>query len=143
MKLKEIMTRDVEVVAPRSPIKEAAEKMKSLDVGLMPVCDGNRLTGMLTDRDITVRAVSEGRDPNTTKVEDVMTPEVVFAFEDSDVSEAAEMMERHQIRRLIILDRQKQMAGVVSLGDVAFKAKDKDLTAEVTQRVSDPAQPER
>ena len=82
MQLKDVMTPGVEVIAPEASIYEAAEKMSHLDIGPLPVCDGERLIGMLTDRDITVRAVAAGRDPLTTQVREVMTPDVIYGFED-------------------------------------------------------------
>src|SRR5881296_3134577 len=106
MLVRDMMTRRVEVIHPDATLAEVAEKMKSLDVGPLPVCDGERLVGMVTDRDITVRAVAKGCDPNTTPVRDVMTSDVVYCFEDQDLSTAARMMERCQIRRLPILNRE-------------------------------------
>src|SRR5437763_10508619 len=100
MQVREIMTCGVEVIRPDATLQEAAQKMKSLDVGPLPVCDGDRLVGMLTDRDITVRATAEGLDPKTTRVRDVMTPEVYYVFEDADVQEAARVMQQRQIRRI-------------------------------------------
>jgi CBS domain-containing protein len=119
MQLKAIMTYGVDVIPSDATVKEAAEKMKKLDVGPLPVCDGERLVGILTDRDITIRAVAEGRDPFTTKVCDVMTPEIVYCFEDQDVKDAAILMEEKQIRRLPTLNRNKWIVGIVSLGDLA------------------------
>ena len=119
MLLRDVMTPHVEVIHPDATLREAAQKMKTLDVGPVPVCDGDRLQGMLTDRDITIRATAEGRDPNTTRVREVMTPDVVYCFEDQDVVEAARMMEERQIRRLVILNRDKRLVGIVSLGDLA------------------------
>jgi CBS domain-containing protein len=130
MVLREIMTTHVEVVHPEATLKEAAQKMKALDVGPIPVCDGDRLQGMLTDRDITVRATAEGRDPNTTKVREVMTPDVVYCFEDQDVREAADIMEEKQIRRLVVLNRDKRLVGIVSLGDLATQTGDAELESE-------------
>src|SRR5205085_4418626 len=100
MQLKEIMTTDVEVIKPESPITEAAKKMRSLDVGALPVCDGRRLLGMLTDRDITIRATAESRDPDETLVRDCMSRELVYCFEDQDIKEAERLMQDKQIRRL-------------------------------------------
>jgi len=107
MQLKFVMTKEVEVVHPDSSVQEAAAKMKDLDVGPMPVCDGERLVGMVTDRDISVRATAEGKDPNGTPVREAMTEDVVYCFEDDDVRDAARKMEEHQIRRLIVLNRDK------------------------------------
>jgi CBS domain-containing protein len=89
MQLKEIMTPGVEVIAPEATLQEAAEKMRHLDIGPLPVCDGDRLVGLLTDRDITVRAVAEGRNPATTQVREVMTPEVIYGYEEQDSQDAA------------------------------------------------------
>src|SRR2546421_10712076 len=99
MQLKEIMTPGVEIIAPEASIREAAEKMRHLDIGPLPVCDGDRLVGLLTDRDITIRAVAEGRDPVTTHVHEVMTPDVGYGFDDPDDQDAARLMAHYQIRR--------------------------------------------
>ena len=143
MQLRDVMTRDVEVVRPDATLQEAAGRMKALDVGVIPVCDGEHLMGMLTDRDITVRATAAGRDPRTTHVRDVMTPDVVCCFEDQDVTEAQRLMQERQIRRLLILNRDKRLAGVVSLGDLAVKARADKVGGAVLERVSEPAQPKR
>jgi CBS domain-containing protein len=143
MQLKEIMTRNVEVANPDTRLQEAASKMKDLDVGVLPVCDGTRLVGMITDRDITIRAVAAGRDPGQTRVSDVMTPDLVYCFEDQDVQEAASMMEERQIRRLPIISRDKRLVGIVSLGDLAVDVSDEELTGEVLEQVSQPSRPER
>src|SRR5687768_819517 len=139
MQLKDVMTRDVEVIQPDATLQQAAEKMEELDVGPLPVCDGNRLVGMLTDRDITVRATSMGQDPNATRVRDVMTRDVVYCFEDQDVREAARVMEAKQIRRLVVLDQDKRLVGIVSLGDLAVDTGDERLSGEILERVSEPA----
>jgi len=118
--------------------------MRDLDVGLLPVCgDNNRLAGMITDRDVTVRAVAEGLDPKATHVEQVMTPDVMYCFEDQDVTEAAGLMKKEQIRRLVVLNRDKRLVGVVSLGDLATKTGDDDLSGETLEEISEPAAPRR
>jgi CBS domain-containing protein len=136
------MTPQVEVVRPDASLQEAAEMMMKLDVGPLPVCDGERLVGMLTDRDITVRGTAQGRDPKTTQVQEVMTPDVIYCFEDQDVEDAANLMEEHQIRRLVILNRDKKLVGIVSLGDLALEADEEDLddaeVGEVLEQVSQP-----
>jgi CBS domain-containing protein len=124
------MTPHVEVIHPDATLREAAQRMQTLDVGPIPVCDGDRLQGMLTDRDITIRATAMGRDPNTTRVRDVMTPDIVYCFEDQDVQEAAQIMEERQIRRLVVLNRDKRLVGIVSLGDLATQTGDEELDAE-------------
>jgi len=138
MQLKDIMTPGVEVIAPEASIYEAAEKMSHLDIGPLPVCDGERLVGMLTDRDITVRAVAAGRDPLTTQVREVMTPDVVYGFEDQEVQDAARVMEQYQIRRLLVLNPRKQLVGMVALGDLAVHAGTRPVAAEVLAQVSEP-----
>ena len=139
-KLKDVMTRDVEVISPEATIREAAAKMKALDVGPLPVCDGRRVLGLLTDRDLTVRATAEGRDPNTTRVREVMTAEVIAADEDDDVKDAAKIMQTEQIRRLLVLDRDKQLVGIVSLGDLAIEAGDDKLIGQTLEEISEPGQ---
>jgi len=143
VQVKDIMTRNVEVVHPEGTLWEAAQKMAALDVGMLPVCNGDQLVGMLTDRDITVRATAEGRDPKMTKVHEVMTPEVVYVFEDDDVSEAARIMMEQQIRRLVVLNRSKQLAGVISLGDLAVHTGDTQQAGQTLEGVSEPSEPLR
>ena len=138
MQLKDVMTPGVEVIASEASIYEAAEKMSHRDVGPLPVCDGERLVGMLTDRDITVRAVAAGRDPLTTRVRDVMTPDVVYGFDDQDVQDAARLMEQYQIRRLPVLNLSKQLVGIVAVGDLAVHAGSQPVAAEVLEQVSEP-----
>jgi CBS domain-containing protein len=143
MIVRDIMSRDVEVVHPDSVLQEAAGKMKSLDVGSLPVCDNRRLLGVVTDRDITIRAVAAGHDPKSTKVREAMTPELIYCYEDETLSEAAKLMERYQIRRLPILDREKQLVGIVSLGDLAVETGNEKLSGTVLEEISEPSKPNR
>jgi CBS domain-containing protein len=143
MQIKEVMTTGVEVVRPDDTLQEAARRMKSIDVGPLPVCDGDRLLGMITDRDIIIRATAEGRDPKVTRVKEAMTPGVVYVFEDQDIEEAASLMKERQIRRLVVLDRDKRLVGILSLGDIAADIQDEELSGEVLERVSEPAEPFR
>jgi CBS domain-containing protein len=138
MQVLEIMTPNVEVIRPEATLKEAAEKMSRLDIGPLPVCDGDQLVGMLTDRDITVRAVAAGRDPNTTQVAEVMTPEVVYCFADQEVEEAAKMMERFQIRRVPVLGHDQRLVGIVALADIALQGGDRDVAEDTLEGVSVP-----
>jgi CBS domain-containing protein len=138
MKLQDIMTRDVEVLDPNGMLDQAARRMKDLDVGTMPVCDGERLIGMLTDRDIVVRAVAAGADPRRTPVRDAMTPNLRYCFDDQEVEEAAQLMRDEQIRRLPIVNRDKRLTGIVSLGDLAVRTGDEHLAGHVLERVSEP-----
>ena len=139
MKVSEIITHDPEVIRPETSLIEAAQKMKSLDIGMLPVCDGDRLVGMITDRDITVRGVAHGCDPKTTRVQEVMTPEVIYCFDDEDVKDVAKKMEEKQVRRLPVLNREKRLVGIVSLGDLAVRTGKEKLAGEVLEAVSEPA----
>jgi CBS domain-containing protein len=143
MELREIMTRNVEVISGYTSLQEAARKMKSLDVGFMPVCDGDRLQGIVTDRDITVRATADGRDPAKTKVTEIMSTDFAYCMEDQDVDEAASLMEARQIRRLPILNSTKRLVGVVSIGDIAVHGADREMAGETLQEISQPAAPKR
>jgi CBS domain-containing protein len=143
MELRDIMTRNVEVVSGDATLKEAATMMKALDVGFIPVCDGNRLEGILTDRDITIRATADGRDPTKTKVADVMSTDIAYCLEDQEVKEAVSLMEARQIRRLPVLNVDKRLVGIVSLGDIAVHAGDTDMAGETLQEISQPAAPKR
>jgi CBS domain-containing protein len=119
MKVSECMSRDVQVVKPDQPIQEAAQFMLRSDAGAMPVCDGERLVGMVTDRDIAVRAVAQGRGPET-PVREAMTDHVDYCFEDDEVEEVAMKMSDAQVRRFPVLSRQdKRLVGIVSLGDLS------------------------
>jgi CBS domain-containing protein/sporulation protein YlmC with PRC-barrel domain len=143
VKVKDIMTRDVEVIHPEATLWESAQKMAALDVGPLPVCSGDQLVGMLTDRDITVRATAQGRDPKTTRVHEVMTPEVVYVFEDDDISEAARIMMEQQVRRLVVLNQSKQLVGIISLGDLAVHTGDAQQAGQTLEGVSEPSEPLR
>ncbi len=143
MQLKDVMTRDVEVIHPDATLQEAARKMKALDVGPLPVCDGERVVGMLTDRDITVRATAEGRDPTTTKVREAMTPEVVYLLEDQDTEEAAQLMQERQLRRLLVMGPDRHVVGIVALGDLAVETGDERRVGQVLEGISEPSEPER
>ena len=140
MQVKDVMTRGAECVRPEDTLQEAARRMKALDVGPLPVCgDNDRLVGMLTDRDIVLRGVAEGRDARTTKVRDAMTSNVVCCKEDDDVKDAAATMKDRQIRRLVVVDAQQRVAGIVSLGDIAVDTSDEKLSGRVLEEVSKPS----
>jgi len=138
MLVTDVMTRGAECVGPATSLQEAAEKMKSLNVGVLPVCDNDRLVGMITDRDIAVRAVAGGFGSRTTTVRDVMTPDVVYCFDDQDVQEAAKLMQEQQVRRLVVLNRDKRLIGIVSLGDLAVETGDEKLAGKTLEEVSLP-----
>jgi CBS domain-containing protein len=141
MQLRDLMTRRVEEIPAEATLVQAAAKMKSLDVGALPVCQNDRLVGVITDRDITVRAVAEGRDPTRTAVADAMSRDLVYCYEDDTVESAARLMEEKQIRRLPVFDRNNRAIGMVSLGDLAVRNRDDRLSGEVLERVSEPSQP--
>jgi CBS domain-containing protein/sporulation protein YlmC with PRC-barrel domain len=143
MQVKDVMTTQVEVVHPEASLWEAAQKMANLDVGPLPVCAGDQLVGMLTDRDITIRVTAEGYDPKTTRVHEVMTPDVLYVFADQDVDEAMVLMTEYQIRRLVVLNRDKQLVGIVSLGDLVVSTGDTVQAGETLERISEPAEPNR
>ena len=143
MKVKDIMTTSVEIIHPDARLVEAAQKMKTLNVGSLPVCDGERLKGMLTDRDITIRAVAEGMNPNEITVQDVMSPEVVYCFEDQEVEDAAKLMGQKQIRRLPVLNQHKRLVGILALGDVSVDYQDDKTTGKTLEKISEPSRPER
>jgi CBS domain-containing protein len=138
MQVKDMMTEHAECISPNESIQKAAQKMKALDVGSLPVCGNDRLAGIVTDRDIVVRGVCEGCDTKATTVEDVMTPHITYCFEDQDVQEAAELMREKKIRRLVVLNRDKRLVGIFSLGDLALETDDEHLACETLERVSEP-----
>ena len=142
MRVSEIMTRGVECARPADDLTRAAARMKKLNVGSLPVCgDSDKLVGMITDRDITIRGTAEALPPRLGQVQDVMTRDVKYCLEDQDTSEAAELMEKNQIRRLVVLNRDKRLVGIVSLGDLAVKTDEN--SGEALEQVSEPAQPRR
>jgi CBS domain-containing protein len=133
------MTKGAECSRPNATLQEAAWRMKELNVGALPVCDHERLVGMITDRDITIRSVAEGRDPRSDRVREIMTPGIVYCYEDQEVAEAAELMREKQIRRLPVLNRDKQLVGIVSLGDLAVETGDDALCGHALEGVSEPS----
>jgi len=136
-RLRDVMTTGVETVAPGDTIRFAAEKMDALDVGSLPVCDGERLVGVVTDRDLAVRAVANGRDPNRTAVVEAMTPELVYALEEQGIDDAVELMREHEIRRLPIVDDRRRLVGIVALADLATRS-GATMASEALEGVSKP-----
>ena len=143
MKLSEIMTRDVVVMQPDDSLQSAAKKMRDRNIGFLPVCDGEELLGVISDRDLTVRALADGMDVNIMLGRDLMTAPAIYCYDDQDVSEVAKIMEENQIRRLVVLSRDdKRLVGVVSLGDLA-RNESADRSGKVLQKVSEPDGPEK
>ncbi|WP_011581370.1 MULTISPECIES: CBS domain-containing protein [Chelativorans] len=118
MQIQEIMTRSVDLIDPNATIREAARKMREDNVGALPVGENDRLIGMVTDRDITVRAVAEERSAGNTSVREVMSERVAYCYEDDDAERAAAVMARHQVRRLPVINRDKRLVGIVALADL-------------------------
>jgi len=132
MKVGECMTRDVRIASPNQTIREAARTMGEIDAGALPVGDDQRLVGMLTDRDIAVRAVAQGKGPDT-RVSDVMSQEVKYCFEDEDCDEVIANMGDIKVRRLAVLNRDKRLVGIISLGDLAKDAPGSRTGAALSQ----------
>lgn len=120
MRISEVMNKNIRIVRPDSGVVEVARQMRDGDFGVMPVCENDKLQGMVTDRDIAIRAVAEGKDINECQVSDVMTGSVVTCFEDDDVESVAQIMADRQIHRLPVLDRNNKLCGIVSVGDLAL-----------------------
>lgn len=144
----EVMTRDVRFVAPQENLQRAAKMMDELNVGALPVCDGERLVGMITDRDITVRATSVGGAPEDARVEDVMSGDVRWCFEDQSLDEVMQQMADTQIRRVPVVshDDAHKLVGIVAIGDIATKTSDgaqKQDVEQVVEKVSSPSEPDR
>jgi len=118
MRVSEVMTADVETIHPRQTMKDAAESMSALDVGILPVGENDRLVGMVTDRDIVVRGIAQGRGPDT-EVSELMTRDVKYCFADEDIDEVTQNMGDIQVRRLPVVNRDKRLVGIVTLGDIA------------------------
>jgi CBS domain-containing protein len=119
--IRDIMTRGVETISRDATLQEAAARMRALDVGVLPVCDGPALAGMVTDRDIAVRGVAEGMVPQESRVADVMTDDVRWCDEDETVEQVLEEMGEQQVRRLAVLNAAREVVGIVALGDLATR----------------------
>ena len=140
MRLRDFINYRVEVVNPDDTLQQVAEKMRYLDVGSMPVYEGQHLIGVVTDRDIAIRAVAQGQDPTNTRARDVMTSDVVYCFENQSVDEVAKLMQDHQIRRIFVLNENEELIGVTSLGELATATGDQRLAGETLERISEPAE---
>jgi CBS domain-containing protein len=134
MKVSESMSSDVKVCSPDDTIQQCAMMMREIDAGSMPVGENDRLVGMITDRDIAVRAVADGRGPDT-PIRDAMSKEIHYCFDDEDVEDVAEQMAELKLRRLPVLNRDKRLIGIVSLGDIshASEAKSGEALSEITE----------
>lgn len=138
MTINEIMTPNPQCVRPDAALTDVAKTMKELDVGMLPVCDNDRLVGTITDRDIITRAVANDRNPMTSFVRETMTPNMIYCYDDEDVVDAAILMESRQVRRLPVVNREKRLVGIVSLGDLATRTHRERLVGEVLESISEP-----
>jgi len=136
MRVKDIMTRIVVMLPPECSVEVAAEHMKKENIGLLPIGDKDKVLGVITDRDITIRVTAEGRDPRRTRVREVMTPNPSYTFEDEDIEDACLHMQDKHVRRLMVLNRSRDLVGVLSLDDVAVKTRKNDLTGYVLSKVA-------
>jgi CBS domain-containing protein len=134
-KVADVMTERPRAVAPQTPLNEVAEVMEAEDVGAVPVVEGDRLVGIVTDRDIVVRAVAKGKDPRGMPASEVSSRELLTVSPDDDLSDALKVMAQHQVRRLVVIAEDDRLVGVVSQADVARQAKDKD-TGEMVEGIS-------
>jgi CBS domain-containing protein len=132
----EVMTCGIEKISSAATLEQAAKQMKTHNVGILPVVDGEEVVGVLTDRDIVLRAVSERLRPEMTRVREVMTPKAISCYEDENISEAFLLMEKNLVHRLIVLDRDEKLVGIVSLSDLAAKAKSEKFSGHVLGKVS-------
>ncbi len=135
--LKDLMSRDVKVISPDMTIGEAAGEMRDGDFGMMPVGENDRMIGTISDRDIAIRAVAEGKDSDT-KVRDVMSDGIAWAYEDDSVEKAAKIMSERQVRRLPVVDRDKRLVGIVALGDFAVESSEIKPAAQALSEISRP-----
>ena len=135
MKVKDMMHKGAEYVAPNAKLQVIAKKMRDHDVGAIPVCEGGKPIGMVTDRDIAIRALANGKDPSKLEAKDVMSRKVLYCRDSEEAEDAIRIMEKNQIRRLPVLNEAQKLVGMVSLGDISH-ALSQDLTGEVTRAVS-------
>ena len=138
MQIRDVMTRDVRIETPEDTIQHAAARMAELDTGILPVAEGDKLVGMITDRDIACRAVANGFDPKATTVRQVMSSDVKYCYDDEDINHIAANMAELQVRRLPVVNREKRLVGIVSLGDIATQAKSPKVSGDALRRISTP-----
>lgn len=142
MKIRELMTTDVRSVQMGSTLQEVAQQMEALDVGIIPVATNNRLDGVITDRDIVVRAVAKGMDINATTASECMSTGVITVTQDTDAHEAAKLMATHQIRRLPVVDGDNNLTGIVAIGDLAVVGIHENEAGFALSEISEPTRPD-
>jgi len=139
MKCSDVMTRDPECSLPDDLVTEVAQRMLDEDIGSIPIIEDDqtrKLIGIVTDRDLALKVVAEGRDPRSTRVSDVMTRQVVTCFEDDDVQKALDAMSEHQLRRIPVVDREEHIVGIIAQADIATRVDQPQKTAEVVKDIS-------
>ncbi len=136
MNISQVMTQDVRIASPDDTLQMAAQMMKDCDFGILPIEENDQLVGMLSDRDITIRAVAEGFDPDKHQVREIMTKNVQYIFQDQSIEEAAQMMSDLKVRRLPVVDSKEHLVGIISLGDLAVS--DDDAAGEALESISQP-----
>ena len=137
--ISEIMTTDVKVLSPDNDLQKAAQLMRDEDIGAIPICNGKKLVGMITDRDIVIRALADGKSPSEVKVSEIMTDQIMWCFEDQTVGEVLQEMGNQQIRRVPVITRDMDLCGIVSLGDLAIR--DHANTDPTLEKISSPVPP--
>lgn len=143
MLVRDVMTTEPVCVEPEATIQVAAGQMREMRVGFLPVCDNDKLVGSITDRDIAIRTAADGADPKKTQVKEVMTENVEYCFDDQELEEVSQSFTNKRIRRLPVLNRDKRLIGVCSIGDIAAKHEDKSLSGRMLSEISKPATPRR
>ena len=134
MQAKEVMTSNIRIIPSNTSVQAAAELMRQMDIGLLPVTEDGRIVGMLTDRDIAIRAVAEGADPGATPAREIMSRDVVSCYEDEDTRQVATVMEQNRVRRVVVVNRQNEAVGIISVDDLALYPETKRLAHEVVKQ---------
>ncbi len=140
MQTRQIMSRDVKLIHRNTNLKEAASTMKEFDIGMLPVVDDDKVVGILTDRDIVLRAVAEGRNPEKTEARDAMSTDVITAYDDQDASEVSDLMKKKKVRRLVVFNHDNKISGVFSLGDLASSLENKGKVGEILENITEPGE---
>lgn len=135
MLVKEVMSKKPDALSEELTIKEAASEMKKFDFGFLPIKHDGQIVGVITDRDIVIRALAKGLDPNKTKLKEIMSKQIYFCHEDDDLKQVADMMCSKQVHRIAVYDKNNKFAGVVSIGDIARKGHDTSLCGKITEAI--------
>ena len=137
MKVSTIMSRQTRTILPDATVEQAARKMRDHEIGLLPIVEENQIIGIVTDRDLAIRALAEGRNPHLTTVREVMTPEALWCYEDDSITDAAKIMEKHRVRRLLVKNRKHELTGVLTVTDLATRAANEKLPGHVLHKLAD------